>query len=257
MLKSAVFHIEGTQRINCGHAVLNEPRIGMGIDSQCRQACHNLRNGLCADTVNTTEGAVCFLHHRQSFQCFVYCRPYLCICLVVGSQCLQCHAGDVSIGGAAAECPTAVGKLSIQDDLEQSFTGHIAAFRNRIISGIKSDQRPNGAVNTLFLDISHISQTGEQIMSAHIGNILADCRQCQDHTGILSRLCAVQAPTFINILLYKLHCIFVVSLGNLAAGTDQVNHHPLTADGSGNRSSQFFQIITGGLVDIFDTNQVF
>ena len=86
-------------------------------------------------------------------------------------------------------------------------------------------------------------------MAAHIGDILADGRQGQDHTGVFGDLVPIQPLVLVGVLPDKFQYIVVVPGGHGAAAAGQANGHPLAADGVHRGGAQGGHEVAGGLVD--------
>ena len=111
------------------------------------------------------------------------------------------------------------------------------------------DQRPDGAVNALGLHIGHVIQALQQVVAAHIGDILADGRQGQDHPGVIRDLGPVQTLILVSVLLHIVDHIVIVPGGHGAAAAGQADDHPFAAGGVHRGGSQGGHVVAGGLVD--------
>ena len=201
MLKTAASYIELRQSIHCRDTVFNKTGVGFRVDTQRSQTGNHLRQRFTGSTFHTGKGAILVLNTTEPGKCLVHCFLNITIGVVVGSQRLQCHAGHIRITNCASQCPTAAKKLCIQNFRNKFFTSHITG-RDLIVMGIKCDQRPNGTVDTLVADIVHIIQSSEQVISSHIGYILANCGERNNQAGIIRRLGCMQSSILINVFLH-------------------------------------------------------
>ena len=119
---------------------------------------------------------------------------------------------------------------------------------------VQRDQCPHGTVGALLPEIGHFVETGQQVVAAHIGDILAEGSQSQNDTGILGGLAAIQTHgAGVDGILHILHQRIVVAAaaGNTAAAAGQTDDGPFTADGgTGRRRTLLDQIVAGGLIDV-------
>ena len=86
-------------------------------------------------------------------------------------------------------------------------------------------------------------------MAAHIGDILADGRQGQDHPGVVGDFGPVQTLIGVSLGLHILHHIVIVPGGHGAAAAGQADDHPLAAGGVHCGGAQALDEVAGGLVD--------
>ena len=96
-------------------------------------------------------------------------------------------------------------------------------------------------------------------MTINIGHILTHSSQRQNDTGVFGRLCIMEPSVLVNVLLNKLdNCVIVtVRILQFSARANKANDHPFTANTTGNRCTQIFQVITGGIVNFFHICQRF
>ena len=114
---------------------------------------------------------------------------------------------------------------------------------------VQSDERPDGAVDALGLDIVHAVQTLQQVVTAHIGDILADSGEGQDYPGIVGNFGRVQTLIGVSLGLHILHHIVIVPGGDGVAAAGQADDHPLAADGVHRGGAQGTHEVAGGLVN--------
>ena len=251
MLEAAALYIELGQSVHCGHTVLNKAAVGFGVDAQCGQSRDHLGQRFTGNTLGASEGAVLGLDTGQPGQCLIHSGGNCGIAAIVRCQCLQGHTGHIRITDRTSQCPATAGKLCVQNCLHQLFTGHIPSG-DLVIMGIKGDQRPNSTVDALITDVIHIIQTGEQVVSTHIGHIIADGCQCYDHAGVIGGLGCMEPSAFVNVVLDIFDSCFVEAVGHFPSGTDEADYPPLTVGRADTRCGQTCQIIAGGLVDVRD-----
>ena len=228
-------------------AVLHKAAIRGGIDTQGRQGHDDLGAGLAVHGTPAAKAAVIALQGGKGLQSLIHSSLHGLVGLVVGGQGLDGHSGHVRVGIVRAEIPTTVGKLGIQDGLNQLLPGHIT--HSGIVMAIQGNERPNGAVDALGLHIGHVIQTLQQIVAAHIGDILADRGQGQDHPGVVGNFGRVQTLIGVSLGLHILHHIVIVPGGHGAAAAGQANDHPLAADGVHRGGAQGGHEVAGGLVE--------
>ena len=247
MAEAAAVHIVAGQRIQNRQTVLDEAAVLGRVDAQSGQCHDDLSTGFAVLGAPAAEATGSQLQLRQHIQRLVHSGLHSLVLLVVGSQRLNGHCGHVRICVVAAEVPAAVGKLGIQDHLNQLLTGHITG--GRIVVAVQSDERPDGAVDALGLDIVHAVQTLQQVVTAHIGDILADRGQGQDHPGIVGNFGRVQTLIGVSLGLHILHHIVIVPGGHGAAAAGQADDHPLAADGVHRGGAQGGHEVAGGLIE--------
>ena len=114
---------------------------------------------------------------------------------------------------------------------------------------IQGNEGENGAVNVLGLHIIHVIQALQQVVAAHIGDILADGRQGQDHPGVVGDFGRVQTLIGVSLGLHILHHIVIVPGGYGAAAAGQADDHPLAAGGVHRGGAQGGHEVAGGLVN--------
>ena len=247
MAEAAAVHIVAGQRIQNRQTVLDEAAVLGRVDAQSGQCHDDLSTGFAVLGVPAAEATGSQLQLRQHIQRLVHSGLHSLVLLVVGSQRLNGHCGHVRICVVAAEVPAAVGKLGIQDHLNQLLAGHIA--HSGIVVAIQGNKGENGAVDALGLHIIHVIQTLQQVMAAHIGDILADSGEGQDHPGVVGNFGRVQTLIGVSLGLHILHHIVIVPGGHGVAAAGQADDHPLAADGVHRGGAQGTHEVAGGLVN--------
>ena len=248
VLKSAAVHIESGQGAQNSGAVLHKAAVCGGVDAQGRQGHDDLGAGFAIHGAPAAKAAVRALHGGKGLQGLIHSGLHGLIGLIVGGQGLDGHSGHIGVGVLGAQVPAAVGKLGIQDGLNQLLPGHIA--HGGIIVAIQGNKCPNGAVDALSLHIGHVVQALQQIVAAHIGDILADGRQGQDHPGVVGDLRPVQALIGVSLGLHIVDHIIIVPGGHGAAAAGQADGHPLAAGRADAGGAQSLDIVAGGLINL-------
>ena len=247
MPEAAAGYIEPRQGIQYGEAVLHKAAIRGGVDTQSGQCHDDLSTGFAVLGAPATEATGSQLQLRQHIQRLVHSGLHSLVLLVVGSQRLNGHCGHVRICVVAAEVPAAARKLCVQNCLNQLLAGHIA--HSGIVVAIQGNKGENGAVDALGLHIIHVIQTLQQVVAAHIGDILADSGQGQDYPGVVGDLGRVQTLIGVSLGLHIVDHIVIVPGGHGAAAAGQANDHPLAAGGVHRGGAQSTHEVAGGLVN--------
>ena len=248
--------VEGQQAVQHVEGILGEACVRGGIDTQGAQGHQHLGGGLAAAgrARHLGERTVGLLHGAEPGQRLVHSGLHRFVGLVVGGQRLDGHGGHVHVirGVGAVDVPRAAVLLQGQDGLHQRVAGHAA--RRGIAVAVQGDQRPHRTVGALPLDVLHIVQTGQQVVAAHIGDVLADGRQGQDQPGVVRGLIAVETiGGGVDLGLDIGHGVVVVALRHSAAAAGQADGHPLAADAAhdgGARLRLCCQTIAGGLIGL-------
>ena len=119
---------------------------------------------------------------------------------------------------------------------------------------VQRDQCPHRTVGALLPDIGHFVETGQQVVAAHIGNVLAKGSQGQNDTGILCGLAAAQPHGSGIDIVFDIgdqRIIVAADAGNAAAAAGQTDDGPFATDGgTGRRRTLLDQIVAGGLIDV-------
>ena len=251
MLKSAAVHIESGQGAQYGVAVLHKAAVCGGVDAQGRQGHDNLGAGLAVHGTPAAKAAVIALQGGKSLQGLIHSSLHGLVGFIVGCQGLNGHSGHIGVGVLAAQVPAAAGKLGVQDGLNQLLPGHIT--HGGIIVAIQGNKGENGSVDALLLHIGHVIQALQQVVAAHIGDILADSGQGQDNAGVVGDLGPVQPLIGVGVGLDILHHIVIVPGGHGAAAAGQADDHPLAAGGADAGGTQGGDIVAGSLVNLLQT----
>ena len=159
MLKAAALHIVVAKGIHDTSAVLYESAVCVGINAQSGQRNHDLCSGFRVGSVHRVEAAVRVLQPGEQLKRLIYCCLDLGIGCIIRSKSGQRHTGHIGVRNSTGQCPAAVGKLLFQDRPDQLLPGHISPGGDLITAGVKSDQRPNGTIDALLIEIGHIVQT--------------------------------------------------------------------------------------------------
>ena len=179
MLEAAALYIVAQQRVNGGAAVLDEPGVGVRVDAQGGQGGDHLGDGFAggdlrrAVAVGGGEAAVGILHFGQAGNGLVDGRLNLQVLLVVGGQGRQGHTRHVGVSLVAGDGPAAVRGLHTQQLINEGLPGGGAAGGGRVVAGIQCQQRPDGAVVALVLDVLQVAETLQQVVAANVGHIAA------------------------------------------------------------------------------------
>ena len=247
VLKSAAGDIEPGQSAQNSGAVLHKAAVCGGVDAQGRQGHDDLGAGFAIHGAPAAKAAVIALQGGKGLQGLIHSGLHGLVGLVVRCQGLDGHSGHIGVGVLAAEGPAAAGKLGVQDHLNQLLPGHIT--HGGIIVAIQGNKGENGAVDALLLHIGHVIQTLQQVVAAHIGDILADSGEAQDHPGVVGDLRPVQTLIGVSHGLHILHHIVIVPGGHGAAAAGQADDHPLAAGGVHRGGAQGGHEVAGGLVN--------
>ena len=250
-----ILRIIAAQCIQRGYAVLDKAAVGEGVNTQSSQSHNDLRAGLTVDGTPAGETAIILLMRGQPCQAFVHCGLDLGIGLIIGSQSLDGHCGNVHIRSLlirTSQCPAAVRlDLLAEDSVDEDIAGHFT--EGRIVVAVQRNQGENRTIDALLIDIVHTVQALQQVMTAYIGGVFADGSQCKNHPGIVGGLGIVESLVGVHVSLHILHHIVVVPGRYAATAASQGQRQPLAADAAHDRRGLVdlrLQTLTDGGIDV-------
>ena len=258
MLEAAALYIVAQQRVNDRVPILDKPGVGIRVDAQSGQRGNDLRNGFAGGdlrraVVGGGVAAVLVLHLGEPRDGLVDGLLHLQILRVIGSQSCQGHAGHVGVSLVAGDGPAAVRGLHTQQLINEGLPGGGAAGGGRVVAGIQCQQRPDGAVVALVLDVLQVAETLQQVVAANVGHLLANGRQGQNHPAVIRGLGLVQPVGFgVDAAFNVLQSLLVVVLhaGDRPSGAGQADDHPFAAYSADAGSAQLLHVVAGGNVGV-------
>ena len=255
-----VLRIIAAQCIQRGYAVLDKAAVGEGVNTQSSQSHNDLRAGLTVDGTPAGETAILLLMRGQPCQTFVHCGLDLGVGLIIGSQSLDGHRGNVHIRSLlirTSQCPAAVRlDLLAEDSVDEDIAGHFT--EGRIVVAVQRNQGENRTIDALLIDIAHTVQALQQVMTAYIGGVFADGSQCKNHPGIVGGLGIVESLVGVHVSLHILHHIVVVPGRYAATAAGQTQCQPLAADAAHDRRGLVdlrLQTLADGGIDVAHLRQ--
>ncbi len=271
MAEAASVHGEAAHRVHDALPVLDESRIGVRVYAQGGQRHQHLRGGLyvrhnAARIPGGDAAPVRKLRLGQGRKRPVHSLLDVGPCVVIGCQCLDGHAGDIGVHERirvirrSGQRPHIVFLLLSEDVVDQIFPRHLGRAtrrhgRNLISAGVQGDQSPDRPVDPLPCHIVQIGEPHQKVMPAHIGHILSDGRQSQDHPGVVRRFGPVKLLLLVRLTRHVCGGGLVVGLllcvGH-PAGAGQADHDPFPAgraDDEAGIISLLREIGAGAVVD--------